>query len=180
MVEREEDTQNEAQVEAAPSGKRKRIVALGVILGVMGIEALVIFVLVKSYVVPPPQLAQAGQFAGLDSNAGQKAPQMAEVEVASVRALNEKSPRPVIYDLSVYAVVPAKQQASFQGVIERRKQTIRDRFVTIIRGADPSYFREADLLSLRSQLKTALSKVAGENVEIHEVLVPSIIPYTAG
>jgi len=167
----------DVQAEEGPSKGRKRLIALGVILGVMGLEALVIFVLVKSYVVPPPNLAQAGEFAGLDSNAGQKAPQMAEVEIANVRALNEKSPRVVIYDLTVYAVVPAKDEAAFRAIIERRKQTVRDRFVTIIRGADPSYFREPDLLTLRSQLKTALSKIAGEDIEIQEVLVPSIIPY---
>lgn len=178
------DEANEAtadeQVEGAPRADRKRFKAVGIILGIMALEALAIIVLVKIYVVPSPQLVQAGQVGGLDVNAGQSAPRLTEIEVAHIRALNEKSPRIVIYDLNVYAVVSEKDQQAFQEIVERRKQTVRDRFVTIIRGADPGYFHETDLTTLRAQFKEALSTITGDEVTVLEVLVPSIIPYTEG
>jgi flagellar basal body-associated protein FliL len=180
MADREENKQADQQVEEAPSKNRKRLMAAGAILLVMGLEALAIFILVKTYVAPSPQAAQAQEFPGLDSNAGEKAPRLSEVEVAKVRALNEKSPRAVIYDLTVYAVIAAEDRGAFEAAVNRRKQTIRDRFVTIVRGADPSYFREPDLLTLRTQLKTALAKIVGEEINVQEVLVPAIIPFREG
>jgi len=172
--------EQDEQAKQTPKKSRKRLAAIGVILGIMGLEALVIFVLVKSFVVPAPQLAEAGQLGGLDGNAGSASGTMAEVEVASFRALNDKSPRVVIYDVTIYAVVSEEDRAVFEEVLERRKQTVRDRFVRIVRGADPAYFQEPDLATLREQFKHELSTVAGESIGIEEVLLPSIIPYSDG
>ena len=174
------EARTDEQSEGRPRADRKRLKAVGVILGVMVLEAVVIVVLVKSYVVPQPQAVLADQLGGLDASAGQRALRKAEVEIAHIRALNEKSPRVVIYDMNVYAVVPEKDEPAFREILERRKQTVRDRFVRVVRGADPSYFQETELTTLRAQFQAALSTLLGDEITVHEVLVPSIIPYTDG
>ena len=52
----------------------------------------------------------------------------------------------------------------------------RARSAAVVRAADPQRFIEPDLATLRQQFKRVLSEMAGEDVEIKEVLIPSIVP----
>ncbi len=172
------------QLDDAPPPKsskgRGRIMVIGAILGIMAIEALVIFVLVKSYVAPAPQDAQAMGPGGLDAAAGQKAVQPVELEVVQFRAQNEKSQRVMVYDLTIFAVVPADKKARFQELLEQRRETIRDRFTRIVRSSDPARFLEPDLATLREHFRNELGELASDRELVQEVLIPSIMTYAEG
>ena len=155
---------------------RKNIIMGGVLLGVMGFEALVVFVLVKHFTAPPLP-AEASGPAGLNPDDGEALSREKEVQITKFRALNDKTQRPVMYDLTVFARVSEADAVGLEKLVESRSATIRDRFSSVVRSADPKRFQEPDLATLRQEIKQELSKIAGEDLIIREVLIPSIMPY---
>ena len=115
---------------------------------------------------------------GLEADAGQKASEKVEVEIVGLRATNEKAQRPVIYQLSIFAVVPSEHEEEFKQVLERRRETIKDRFTRIVRAADPDCFSEPDLATVRGQFKHELDQVIGIEDAVDEVLIPSVVPFS--
>ncbi len=172
------------QLDEAPPPKsskgRGRLMIIGAVLGIMVLEGLVIFVLVKSYVAPTPQDAQAMGPGGLDAAAGQKAVPPVEVEVVQFRAQNEKSQRVMVYDLTIFAVVGADKKEKFQELLEQRRGTIRDRFTRIVRASDPARFLEPDLATLREHFRNELGEIADDRELVQEVLIPAIMTYAEG
>jgi len=160
-----------------PKKKKGRMLVIGAIFGVMLAEGLVIFVLIKSF-GGSPQQAEAAGAAGLDAEGGQKAAQKVEMEIVNLRATNEKSQRPVIYQLNIYAVVAGEHEEKFAEVLARRKETIKDRFTRIVRAADPNSFAEPDFATIRKQFAYELNQVIGIEGAIDEVLIPNIVPYS--
>lgn len=182
MAEEVEQAQDEK-----PSGKkvnRGRLMIGGVFLAVMAAEAVVVFILVKAFVAPPPQVVEASAVTeGLDAEEGEVADSVAEVKVAQFRAQNEKSQRVLIYDLTIYAVVPKSKEEDFIKLMEERGETIKDRFTRIVRAADPARFLEPDLATLRELFKHELARLAASDDEgkvVQEVLIPSIVSYSEG
>ena len=171
----------ESAEDAAPEPKnRGKLIAVGAILGVMILEAVVIFVLAKAFVVPKPPLAEAGVHGALNPLAGQKAPEPVEVEIVKLRAQNDRSQRVLVYDLSIFAVVQSDKEAEFKELIEKRRETIKDRFTRIVRASDPARFLEPDLATLRAQFKNEINQVLGKADLVQEVLIPSIFSFGEG
>ena len=161
-----------------PKKSRKNLVLAGVFFGVMAIEAVVVVVVVKQ-LAPTPQAVQGEQLSGgLNANEGTAKVEDVDVEVVRVRARNDKAPRPVIYELMVYASVADGKKAEFEELVKRRGARIQDRFSSVIRAADPKRFLEPDLATLRDRFKEELSQVAGDDELVREVLIPSIVPFT--
>ncbi len=165
---------------AEPSRKRGRMIALGAVLGVMIVEAVVIFALVKTFVAPQPQAALAGPNGALDPNAGQKAPEPVEVEIVKLRAQNDRSQRILVYDMTVFVVVQSDKEEEFKELLAKRSATIRDRFTRIVRASDPARFAEPDLATLRAQFKHEMEQVLGTSDLVQEVLIPSFTQYGEG
>ncbi len=165
---------------AEPSKKRGKLIALGAVLGVMIIEAVVIFVLVKAFVVPQPQTAVAGPHGALDPAAGQKAPEPVEVEIVKLRAQNDRSQRMLVYDMTIFVVVQSDKEGEFKELLAKRSATIKDRFTRIVRASDPARFAEPDLATLRAQFKHEMEQVLGTSDLVHEVLIPSFTQYGEG
>ncbi|HSW46284.1 MAG TPA: flagellar basal body-associated FliL family protein [Phycisphaerae bacterium] len=163
-----------------PAKGRGRAIAIGAVLGVMIVEALVIFVLAKGFVAPEPRVANAGESGALDPAAGQKAPEPVEVEIVKLRAQNERSQRVMVYDFSVFVVVSGERQGEFTRLLDTRRETIRDRFTRIVRSSDPARFQEPDLTTLRTQFKHELNQVLGKGDLVEEVLIPTIMSYAEG
>lgn len=173
----------EEAIEASPakkSGNRKNIIMLGILLGVMLLEGVVVFVLVKTFVAPSPEEALAAQTPdGLNPEEGDDLRDV-EVKVADFSAQNEQSPRVMIYRFVVYAVVSEADSESFMTMVDRNKAKIEDRFTRVVRGMDPKRFAEPDLSTLRAHLKHELSQLAKEETEIKEVLLPSVEAFSDG
>ncbi len=169
----------EATEKPPVSGNRRRnLMMVGVLVGVMCVEGAVVFVLAKKFGAAPQSLEAAGP-GGLSEGEGEPKPAEREVEIVKFRAQNDRSPRPVMYELSVYARVPETHAEAFTKLVEERRFTVQDRFAGIVRAADPQRFQEPDLATLRQDFREALRKVVDdEKLEIKEVLIPTIVPYT--
>lgn len=164
-----------------PKKSRGKLIMIGVIAGVMIAEAAVVFVLVKSFSGGGPQEAEAHSTEGLKEGEGATpAAAQVDLEVVKFRAQNEKSQRLLMYELSVSAVVSGDSEEEIKEILERRKETIRDRFTRVVRSADPSRFMEPDLATLRDQFKAELSQVIGKEGAIQEVLIPQIVLMSGG
>ena len=180
MAKDKEEAVPQVEESSPQSPKRRgRMIAIGAVLGVMVVEAVVIFVLVKAFVAPQPKTAQAGEHGALNPEAGQKAPEPMEVEIVKLRAQNDRSQRTLVYDLTVFVVVSSDKEPQFKPLLEKRRETIRDRFTRIIRAADPARFQEPDLATLRAQFKQEMNQVLGSNDMVQEVLIPSIMSFPA-
>lgn len=147
---------------------------LGLLVGVMLGEALVVFVLVKTFMVPPPSPAAAAGVSGTMNPAeGKQAVGDAEVKVAQLRAQNNKTQKTIVYDLTLYAVVSESDRETFTRLVEANKARIEDRFARVVRNMDPDRFTEPDLATLRNQFKFELERLAEKEGMIKEVLIPS-------
>ncbi len=163
--------------EAPPKKNRSKLVAIGAVLGVMALEAVIIFVLVKTFVVPKPSAAEASMSGSLDPQAGQKAPEPVEIEVVKFRAQNDRSQRVQVYDMTIFVIVQSDKQEEFTGLLDKRRETIRDRFTRIVRASDPARFQESDLATLRAQFKNEMNQVLGKPDLVQEVLIPTIFSF---
>lgn len=161
--------------QANTAGPRRRRWAMGgIVLGVMVVEALIVFVLVKNFSASPAT-AEAAMPQGIALNEGQAEPREVELEVVDIRAQNERSQRQMIYDLSVFVCVSEADKDKVNEIFQRRKATVQDRLVRVIRAADPERFTEPDLRTLRTQFRAELADIVGDENLIREVLIPSII-----
>jgi len=174
MAEKGSEKGAEEVQQASPPAGRRKLMMLGLLAGVMLGEALVVFVLVKTFMVPPPSPAEAAGVSGtLNPAEGQQAVGDAEVKVAQLRAQNNKTPRTVVYDLTLYAVVSESDREAFTRLVEANKARIEDRFTRVVRNMDPERFTEPDLATLRNQFKFELDRMTEKEGMIKEVLIPS-------
>lgn len=162
-----------------PARKKKNVMVGGILLGVMLAEGLLVFFLVRHFSGGPVE-ALGGAVGGLNPEEGEKVKTDVEVEVARFRAQNERAQRMTIYEMSVFALVKEDQAAKFRAAQEARKNTIQDRFSSVIRASDPQRFIEPDLATLRDRFRQILSEVMGEEFEIQGVLIPEIVSFSDG
>jgi hypothetical protein len=161
-----------------PKKSRKNIILAGIFFGVMAVEAVVVFALVKNF-TPPPQAAAADQtIGGLNADEGTTKTEDVDLEVVRVRARNDKATQPVIYELTVFASVAEDRGEEFQQLVKKRGARIQDRFSSVIRAADPERFLEPDLATLRDRFKHELSQIAEDDELVKGVLIPSIVPFS--
>jgi flagellar basal body-associated protein FliL len=155
----------------APTLKRKLILPL-MVGGIMLVEGVVIFLLVRisSPEPPPAQAAAEGltaeqQIEALDP----------EVSVAECDAINRASGQTVVVHIALSALVSPPNVDRAQKLIEKRKNTIQDRVQLVVRGADPKHLNEPGLETIRRQLKMELDKILGDDKLLNEILVPQIL-----
>lgn len=164
----------DASMEAGAGKSPKRTLAVGgVLLGIMVVEAVVVFLLVKHF-AGGPATASAASAHGIVAPEGEKKPQVVEVEVVRLRAQNERFQRQMTYDLIVFVSVLDTHQEKVTEILQRRKNTIQDRLSRIVRAAEPERFSEPDLQSLRKLFRAELGQVVGDETLIQEVLIPTI------
>jgi flagellar basal body-associated protein FliL len=165
-----DEAKTEAPENALPSGRRKRMLMVGILAGVMILESVVVFVLVKSWSpAAGPSAAQAAAN-GLSSE-GEKAPKQVEVKVGDFRAQNRRGQQTYVLDFSVFAKVAEKDKAKLEEEIAAKSATLKDRLVRVVRAMEPERFTEPDLTTLRTQTKEALREVLGAELKIDEVLL---------
>lgn len=169
----ENKTEGSVEQEAGKSSKKKTLVMGGALLGIMAVEALVVFFVVKHF-AGGPATAEAAPAHGIVAPEGEKKPQDVEVEVVRLRAQNERSQRQITYDLAVFISVVDSNKEKVTEILQRRKNTVQDRLSRIVRAAEPERFAEPDLRSLRKLFQAELVQVVGDEALIQEVLIPTI------
>jgi flagellar basal body-associated protein FliL len=166
------DQAKDASVESAPRpARRKNAVMFGVLAGVMLAEALVVFVLVKSFGGASPASAQAAAAGGLVATEGEKVPERVELKVGEFRAQNRSGQQSYLLQFTVFAAVPEPEQEKVEKAIMAKSATIKDRFTRVVRAMDPERFIEPELTTLRTQIKAELSQVLGSDLNVGEVLL---------
>lgn len=172
----EEAAQAEVAEAAPASGRRKNLVMIGVLVGVMVAEALVVFVLVKSFSRSAnPQGAEAAAVDGVVPDEGEKAPVTVEVKLGDFRTQNRQGQQSYVVDFAVYATVPNMEQEAAEAAVAARSATIRDHLSRVVRSMDPERFAEPDLTTLRTQVKQELEKVFGPDLKFEQVLLTDFV-----
>lgn len=100
-----------------------------------------------------------------------------EVELLTkFKVPNDKSGRLFIYDMDLYVKIDAEHQEQFDTLVTERKGELSDRVARIIRSNETDVLHEADLKSLRMQVRHALGEMAGDPEMVLEVLIPRFVP----
>lgn len=164
-----------SETEGNRPGRRKHLVLVGILFGIMAAEALVVVVLFK-YFGPAPVQATA-MTAGLDETQGVPNNQDVEVAITTLRAPNEKAGM-TIYELTIVAVVGEQHREECMQLIEARANKIQDRFSTIVRESDPRDF-SGSMEVVRTKFKNELANVLESEDMVREILFPKAMPFSA-
>lgn len=101
-----------------------------------------------------------------------------EVKLDELRAANFQTGATIFYDLTIHLKVDVISKEMVTGLIERHKATIRDRLRTIVAEAEPRYFSETQLTTLKGRIQAMLDSVVGEGL-VKEVLISDCMPFKA-
>ncbi|MBN1489097.1 MAG: hypothetical protein JXA69_04200 [Phycisphaerae bacterium] len=178
MAERDGAAERGADVGAPSGGKRGKLALFGAVGGIMLLEGAAIFVATR-FLGGSAGDAQA-QVPGL-ADAQDAPPEVldAEMLVAEFRAMNDRSGQNVIYDMKIFGRVPGEMAEQATQVFESKKASVEDRLARVVRAADPAFFKEPGLETLRRQFKHELADVLGNENLVDEVLITKLMWYNA-
>lgn len=168
---------------AAPAKKKGLPKTLIIVLGVSIIEAGLFFGAMKMFGGGPQQAH--GEPSGENVLHGEEPHKAEVVEVIEIELLtkfrvpNDKSGTLFIYDLDVYAKTAKSKSEAIEKIVSERKGELSDRIARIVRGNDAAVLNEADLKTLRMQIRNSLSELADDPEIISEVLIPRCVPMRA-
>jgi flagellar basal body-associated protein FliL len=160
-----------AQAPARPSISKKLFLPAAV-GGIMLVEGLGIFMLVRM-AVPGPRSAHA---AGEALSPLQQIDAMDnEVAVTECDAINRASGQAVAVHIVLSALVSPEKAELVQKLVAKRRSTIQDRVQLVVRGADPKHLNDPGLETIRRQLKAELDNILGDDQLLRELLIPEIL-----
>ena len=155
-----------------PSPRKKKILTVGIVVGIMLLEGVGVFVLVRM-TSGPPEAAAGGEVV---EDPNQVIEQMdAELPLADCDAINRKVGQSIVVHLSLSVRVAAPDADRAAKLIEKRQSTIKDRVQMILRSADPQHLNEPNLDTVKRQVKFELDKILEDDQLIQEVLIPQIL-----
>lgn len=179
-AEEKKDAGKPQEQPAAAKVKKGPPKTLIIIIAVTVLEASLFFGAMKMF-GGGPQVAH-GAAEGKDLLKGEdphKSETMEAVEIELLnkfRVPNDKSGALFIYDLDLYVKVARAKQPAIEALVNSRKGELSDRVARIIRGNDAAVLNEADLKTLRTQIRNTLGDLAGDPEIIQEVLIPRCVP----
>ena len=149
------------QREGAPAEKPRANGRLGPILIVavlMGAEGIGVFFLAKSLGSDPAPALGAGYKNVGEEGAGQDSA-YAEVELADCRPTNTLSGRFISFHIRVSALVSSADRERVEQLAQDNQARLEDGANTVIRGAEPKYFDEPRLDTIRRRLRHEFGKI---------------------
>ncbi|MCG3137980.1 MAG: hypothetical protein HJJLKODD_01836 [Phycisphaerae bacterium] len=163
----------------APFADKKRNMMTIIVVGVlMTVEGIGIVAAVKMFGGGPAETEAAavgehgeGGAEQLDEH-GNPLPVESEVAVIDLMAYNNKSGYMYVFQINVQALIATEHLKKVTDQIESKKQTIRDRYSKIIRAADPKYFEEPGLETVKRQFKYELEQILNDKTLVKEILLP--------
>lgn len=154
---------------AAP--RKKKLMTLGIVLGIMLLEGAAVFAVMKISASPvAAEAAEDGAEATEDVSA-----MPADVSLVECKAINRKSGQALVVRICVAAQVDPDKVEVVQELVQKRQDTIKDRVQTVLRSADPRHLNDPDLATLKRQIKFELDRVLGDDQLIRAVLIPQIL-----
>lgn len=152
--------------------RRRNFMTFFVVGGLMIVEGVGIVLAIKFTGGQPQSAAADDEHADQFDEHGVPLLQESEVEVTDLMAFNNKGGPIYIYQIGVYAQVPTSSKKVFEAFVANRRQTVEDRLSRIVRAADPKFFDEPGLETLRRQFKYELNKIIGDESIVQEILFP--------
>jgi len=183
-----------------PAQPKKSFLPYIIVLVLMMAEGAGIFFVMRSMGAKPTDAAAAGGATAAHGGGGEKekgegekeagekgekgetsdATMDAEVSIGQIIGFNRTSGRLMMVRIEVVVVVAKEKEENLKKLAELRKATISDRITTIVRAAEPRFFNEPGLETIRRQVKFELDKVVGDDKLIVEVLIPTLLQSPAG
>ena len=111
--------------------------------------------------------------------ATEKVESTVEYQIVQFSTPHQRQGAMIIYDLDVSIVCDDKDKERVKENCEKRSGYIRDQIRTIVAKAEPQYFEEVTLETLKRQIRVMLEGVLGEGV-VKSVLIPRCMPYKPG
>jgi hypothetical protein len=106
-----------------------------------------------------------------------------ETALATGKFPNMKTGRNILYDMEIFITSRKGDEAHVKQVMDSSKAQIGMEVATIIRKAEPEWFGEPTLATLRRQIKAAMDERFGKDVEekpiVQEVVITKCTPYRA-
>lgn len=120
---------------------------------------------------------------GLEGDEAAALDKPVEMLVVKDRFPNLRTGRHFLYDTEVYIKLKTRHKEDVAADLEGMQAQIKTSVATLIRKAEPQWFQEATLATLRRQIKGILDEQFGEDAEgepiIMEVLITKCIPFRA-
>ena len=180
MAEEKKEAVKPQEPAPAPKVKKGLPKMLIIVIAVTVVEGGLFFAAMKMF-GGGPQVAH-GAAEGKDVLKGDDPHKSDTVEAVEIELLtkfrvpNDKSGALFIYDLDLFVKVAKGKQATIEGLVNSRRGELSDRVARIIRGNDAAVLNEADLKTLRTQIRNSLGDLAGDPEIIQEVLIPRCVP----
>lgn len=162
---------------AAPVKKGKSMATIGLIGGLMVVEGIGIFAVMKFFGHEPDPTVGMPQLEVTTQPFGESK----EIEVAKVRVQNTNGARPMLYSATIDITVPSDKVAMIsEDFLKNRKATVTDVVSRIIRSADGKHLSEPGLETLKRKIRFELGSLIGDEKLIEEVLIPEFTPMPMG
>lgn len=163
---------------AAPAKKKPPIKVIGIVAGIMIVEAALVYVLVGK--MKGPATVEAKQVEGHADDG--KA--LVELPLIEEKFQNMQTGQVWIWDVAVYLKVRQKHADSISAELEARQAEIKEAIATLFRKAQHSQLREPGLETLTRQLTAYVNKIIEPDAEgksrIERVLIPKCKGFAAG
>lgn len=139
--------------------------ALSIVIGVVLLEALTIGA--TMYLAGGPKQAAASV---LEADRQVELNRPVEVSVVKDKFLNTQTGRTILYDTEIYITVRNRDADRIRAALDSIKAQSEMDIATIMRSAQPSYFQEPTLTTLRRQIQAKLEDRIEAAMQYHLVL----------
>lgn len=169
MAKDKEKEKPEAESPAEPQ-KKMKVKTVGLVAGVLLLEALIIS---SAFFFAGKPADVKGDAAVMDEQAAMEKP--VEVLVVADKFQNAKSGRTYLYDTEVYIVIRKKYEEKLNMQLEAMRAQITTDISRVFRRAEPTHLLEPTMATITRQIEAALEErlgpdEAGES-RIDEVLI---------
>lgn len=159
-----------ADEKAAPKSK-KSLATVGLVVGVMLVEGVAIFGVMKIFGSDPdPTLGM-----GMEQTTTNPWKEYKEIEVARLRVENTNGTRTTLYNVRFVVTVHTSKAAEFELVLEQRKFTIEDALSRVVQEASEREMSEPGKETLKEKVRSELGKILRDPEMIQDVLIPELI-----
>jgi flagellar basal body-associated protein FliL len=167
----------DAKPPAAPGKKSGKFMTLGIVGGIMLVEGISIFMVMKFFGAEPDPTQ--GMEHGIAPTT-RPWEESQEIQVAQVRVPNSSGSRTFLYNVRVVIRVHHKDYDKIKEFMESRKNTIEDAIGRVIRSADERHLAEPGLETVKRQIRYELGSLLGDESLIEQVLIPECMPLPTG
>lgn len=168
-----------AETTQKPNGQVSPLKALAILVAILVLEGATIGV--TMWLSGPSDARGEGPTAEQQEDENE----LVELEVVREKFPNLRTGRQILYDMEIFITVRKgdnKEDRVKERLESRRAQIVME-VSTIIRRAEPEYFNEPTLATLRRQVKSVLDERLGETEEgesvVQEVLITRCTPFRA-